>query len=156
MTLLLEYRAARRAEDVARLRRVLTLRAILSTGTTQRQLAATAGISQPAISQQLKSAPGRDADPIALVDAGGAILRQVAEERGFTDLAVFGSVARRDAHFDSDIDLLVRPPEGTTISGLVELQQLFEAILDRPVDLVTYGGLKPGIDDDILREAVLL
>ena len=38
----------------------------------------------------------------------------------------------------------------------MELREIFEEILGRPVDLVTYGGLKPTIDDDIRAEAVLL
>lgn len=157
MSLLAEYRAARRAEDTARLRRSLALRAMAASGATQRDMAAELGISQPAVSQQLRSGPRPgDVHPEALLDAGGPILRQLAEQRGFTELAVFGSVARGEARCDSDVDLVVRQPPGTTISGLRALQQLFAAVLDRPVDLITYGGLKPGLDDDILREAVLL
>lgn len=94
--------------------------------------------------------------PEALLKAAAPLLRTLAETRGFTELAVFGSVARHQARLDSDIDLLVRQPAGTSISGMRSLQDLFEAVLGRPVDLITYGGLKPGIDDDILREAVLL
>jgi uncharacterized protein len=52
--------------------------------------------------------------------------------------------------------LLVRQPGGTTISSLNRLRTLFERILGRSVDVMTYGGLKAVIDDDIRREAVLL
>ena len=69
---------------------------------------------------------------------------------------MFGSVARHQARQDSDIDLLVEPPPDTSIGDLLAMRELFEQILGRPVDLITYGGLKPGLDDDILREAVLL
>lgn len=151
-----EYGLAGVAEVVARLRRVLALRAMVAAGATQRQVAEAVGITQPAVSQQLKAAVADVIDPARLVEAGGPILRRAAEERGFTDLAVFGSVARGEARSDSDIDLLVRPPDGTTIAGLLALQRLFEAILGHPVDLMTYGGLKPGLDDDVRREAVLL
>ena len=151
-----EYHSACAAEAVARLRRVLTLRAMLACGATQRQVAEAVGISQPAVSQQLKAVPLEGVAPARLVDAGGPVLRRAAEDRGFADLAVFGSVARGEARLDSDIDLLVRPPRDTTIAGLLALQRLFEAILGRSVDLVTYGGLKDGIDDDILEEAVRL
>jgi len=129
---------------------------MLASGATQRQVAEAVGISQPAVSQQLKAVTIEEVDPARLIDAGGPVLRRAAQERGFVDLAVFGSVARGEARPDSDIDLLVRPPRDTTIAGLLALQRLFEAILGRSVDLVTYGGLKPGIDDDILEEAVLL
>jgi len=156
MSLLLKYEEARSAEDVARVRRVMALRAMLADGMTQREIAAALGVSQPAISQQLRSMAVADVDPVTSVDAGGVILKELAEQRGFTDLAVFGSVARREARPDSDIDLLVRPPEGTTIKYLRALGELFEAVLGHPVDLVSYGGLKPGVDDDVVKEAVML
>ena len=56
MTLVSEYRDARREEDVARLRRVLALRAMVANGMSQRQIADALGVSQPAVSQQLKFA----------------------------------------------------------------------------------------------------
>src|SRR5665811_1738852 len=57
MTLLAEYRDARRDEDVARLRRVIALRAMVATGMSQQQVGDALGISQPAVSQQLRYAP---------------------------------------------------------------------------------------------------
>ena len=157
MSLVGEYRSARREEDAARLRRVLALRAMGATGMSQREIANALGVSQPAVSQQLKSGPNlASVHPEVLVEAAAPILKRLAEERGFTGLAVFGSVARHQARPDSDIDILVQQPPGTTISGLVDLGNLFAQVLGRSVDLVTYGGLMPGIDDDIRREAVLL
>jgi predicted nucleotidyltransferase len=127
------------------------------TGMSQRQAADALKISQPAVSQQLKAAPDLvNVHPEVLIEAASPILRRVAEDRGFTELAVFGSVARHQARQDSDIDLLVRQPAGTSISGMRELQDLFGRILGRTVDLVSYGGLKPGIDDDVRAEAVPL
>lgn len=55
MRLVAEYRDARREEEVARLRRTLALRAMVATGMSQRQIAEVLGVSQPAVSQQLKS-----------------------------------------------------------------------------------------------------
>ncbi len=157
MTLLAEYRNARRDEDFARLRRVLALRAMLSTGMSQRQIAEALGITQPAVSQQLKFAPELDdVHPDVLVEAAAPILKALAAESGYTRLAVFGSVARHEARQDSDIDLLVEAPEGTSSLGFVRFKQLIEQVLGREVDLIEYGGLKPRLDDDIRREAVLL
>lgn len=127
MTLVAEYRAARLDEEVPRLRRALVLRAMSASGLSQRENGEC---------------------------TGGPILRRVAELRGFTKLAVFGSVARGQARQNSDIDLLVQAPPRTTISDLLALRALFEDILGRGVDLITYGGLDPMIDDDIRREAV--
>jgi predicted nucleotidyltransferase len=157
MGLLEEFLAARHVAEIARARRILALRAMVATGSSQRDIAEALGISQPAVSQQLRA--GADLSmlpPKKLVQAAGPILRSVAEERGYFELAVSGSVARGDARLDSDIDLLVRQPPGTPISGLVGLRETFEAILGRQVDLVTYGGLEAGLDDDVRAEAVLL
>jgi predicted transcriptional regulator len=53
MTVVEAYRSARRDEELARLRRVLALRAMAAAGMTQKQIAESLGISQPAVSQQL-------------------------------------------------------------------------------------------------------
>lgn len=157
MTLLAEYRAARRDEEIARLRRVLALRAMVATGMSQRQIAEALGITQPAVSQQLKFAPElADVHPEVLMQAAGPILNALAAERGYSRLAVFGSVARHRARKDSDIDLLVEAPEGTSSFDFIRFKQLIEGVLGREVDLVSYGGLKARLDDDIRREAVLL
>ena len=157
MTLVAEYRDARREEEVARLRRSLSLRAMVATGMSQRQIAEALGVSQPAVSQQLKSGSQLDGvHPQVLLDAAGPILKALAADLGFTRLAVFGSVARRTARPDSDIDLIVESPPGTSSFEFLRFKQLIERVLGREVDLIDYGGLKPRIDDDIRREAVLL
>lgn len=152
-----QYREARQIESVARLRRGLTLRAMQITGSTQREIAEALGISQPAVSKQLESAiDPTSVSPETLIEAAGPVLRDIAGERGFSKLAIFGSVARGKGRKNSDIDLLVDAPKGTTIGDLVDLRETFTRILARPVDLITYKSLTPGIDDDIRREAVLL
>lgn len=115
MSLVGECREGRKEEELARLRRVLALRALMADGYSQRAIAEQLGISQPAISQQLRSAPDlAQQDSAGLLEAGAPILKALAAERGFTRLAVFGSVARGDAGPDSDIDLLVHAPAGTS------------------------------------------
>jgi len=157
MTLLAEYREARHDEDVARIRRALALRAMAATGMSQREIAAALGISQPAVSQQLKTAQDlARVHPQALVEAAAPVLRRIAEESGYGRLSVFGSVARGEARQDSDIDLLVESPEGTSSFGFIRFKQLLERVLGRQIDLIDYGGLKPKLDDDIRRDAVLL
>ncbi|MEG9225493.1 nucleotidyltransferase domain-containing protein [Aeromicrobium sp. Sec7.5] len=156
MTLLAEYASARRDEDVARLRRAIALRAMVAAGSSQTQIAESLGISQPAVSQQLRHAPDlAGVHPQLLIEAAGPVLRALAAEHGYERLAVFGSVARGDARPNSDIDLLVEAPEGTSTFGFLRFKQLIEQVLGRETDLVSYGGLKP-IDDDIRRDAMLL
>src|SRR5204863_3141383 len=104
---LAQYRDAQRSEDLTRLRRVLALRAMAATGMSQRQIAKALGISQPAVSQQLKFARDLDAvHPEVLLHAAAPILKALAAEHGYSGLAVFGSVARHEASKDSDINLL--------------------------------------------------
>lgn len=157
MALLAEYREARHGEDVARLRRVLALRGMLAAGMSQREIASALGISQPAVSQQLKVASDLSSvHPGMLVEAAAPVLRRLAEGEGYRRLAIFGSVARGEATEVSDIDLLVEVPEGTSSFGFIKFKQLIEQVLGRQIDLIDYGGLKPKLDDDIRREAVLL
>ena len=130
---------------------------MVATGMSQRQIAEALGVSQPAVSQQLKSGNQMDGvHPQVLLDAAGPVLRAMAADLGFTRLAVFGSVARGTARPDSDIDLIVESPPGTSSFEFLRFKQLIEQVLGREVDLIDYGGLKPKLDDDIRREAALL
>lgn len=157
MELLADYLGARHDEDVARLRRVLALRAMVAIGTSQREIAAVLGISQPAVSQQLSAASDLSSvHPEKLIEAAAPVLRRLAEDAGYRRFAVFGSVARQEARLDSDIDLLVEAPEETSSLDFIKFKQTIEQVLGRRVDLVDYGGLKPKLDDDIRRDAVLL
>lgn len=157
MELLADYLGARHDEDVARLRRVVALRAMVATGMSQREIAMALGISQPAVSQQLGAASDMSSvHPEKLIEAAAPVLRRLAEDAGYRRLAVFGSVARLEAGQDSDIDLLVEAPEGTSSFGFIKFKQLIEQVLGRQVDLVDSGGLKPRLDDDIRRDAVPL
>lgn len=156
MSLVLEYEQATRDAELARLRRVLAVRAMLVEGASQREVAKRLGVTQPAISYQVASERTDGVRPSELIAAGGAVLRQVAERRGFADLAVFGSAARGDDRPDSDIDLIVQPPAGADLFDMVRLEEAMEVILGRGVDLVSYRGLDPKRDRDILRDRMLL
>ena len=152
-----EYRAAQRQERVARLRRLIALRAMLASGMSQRQAAAELGISQPAVCQQLKATTELEhADAATVFEAGAPIIKQLARERGYSRTWVFGSVARGDAGPQSDIDLMVEPPPGISMFDLARLKLLIDEVLGQDIDLISYTGLKGRIDDDIRRDAVLL
>lgn len=105
---------------------------------------------------RVAGAPRNGVRPSELVVSHASVLREVAAEHGFTDLAVVGSAARGDDRPDSDVDLLVRPPADASMFDLIHLEESFTAILGRAVDLVSYGGLDARLDRDILRDAVLL
>ncbi|MCU1406561.1 MAG: Cro/Cl family transcriptional regulator [Glaciihabitans sp.] len=157
MTFVAQYREARRHEDEARLRRVIALRAMLATGMSQQQVGDALGISQPAVSQQLRTTPDLDAlSPDELLAAAAPVLKVLAEQYGYQRLAVFGSVARGESRQNSDIDLLVDAAPGASSFDFVRFKLLIERVLGRNIDLISYGGLQPGIDEDIRRDAVLL
>ena len=114
---------------------MLALRALLATGSSQRDVASKLGISQPAVSQQLKAS--RDlakVHPEDLVRAAAPVLVDVARTQGFERLAVFGSVARGEARDDSDIDLLVDAPPGASIKELLRVVDEYIPEPPREVD----------------------
>lgn len=149
--------SARRDESVARLRKALAIRAMAANGMNQQVIARELGVSQPAVSQALAaSARVSGLDPGLVLEAASPVIKAVAEQRGFSDLAVFGSVARGEAGTESDVDLIVRPPRDAQISDVVALAVIFSEVLGRHVDVITYGALKRGVDDDILAELVRL
>lgn len=156
MGLMAHYDYAVRDSEIARIRRVIALRALLAEGHSQGQLARHFGFTQPAISYQVAKERTEGVRPSDLLKAGGAVLKQVAEDRGFRRLGVFGSVARGEDRPDSDLDFLIEPPEGATLFDLMNLEETFARILGRDVDVVSYRGLNPELDKDILRDAVMV
>jgi len=156
MELITQYEQAVRDAEIARIRRVIALRGMLTEGHSQAYLASRFGVTQPAISYQVAKERTEGVGPSDLLEAGRAVLRQVAEDRGFQRLSVFGSVARGEDRPASDLDFLVEPPEGADLFDLMHLEQAFSAILGRDVDIVSYGGLDEDVDRDVLNDARLV
>jgi len=99
-----------------------------------------------------------------LADHASGPLRLLVESRREQVLAIasrhhadrvrlFGSVARGDDRPDSDIDLLVDFDEDSSLFDLMRMSRELEALLGRPVDVVSAGGLKTR-DRAILAESV--
>jgi hypothetical protein len=80
----------------------------------------------------------------------------VASRHGATSVRVFGSVARREADPDSDVDLLVEMEPGRSLLDLGGLVMELRSLLGCKVDIVTPAGLRDRIRDRVLREAVEL
>ncbi|MBK7406334.1 MAG: nucleotidyltransferase family protein [Phycisphaerales bacterium] len=87
-----------------------------------------------------------------------AALPDLRREHAVRSLAIFGSLARREARPGSDIDILVTFVPGARVSlfTLVRVQAALEELLGCPVDIATEGGLRPRMRDTVLREAVLV
>lgn len=92
----------------------------------------------------------------ALVESKRDEILELAARHGARHVRVFGSVARRDASPDSDVDFLVDMEPGRSIFDLGELLMDLQALLGCRVNVVTEKGLRSRIRDRVLREAVVL
>ena len=81
---------------------------------------------------------------------------EIVKRHGADQVRVFGSIARGEAHADSDIDLLVRPGPRTSAWFPAGLVLDLEALLGRKVDVLSEKALHWYIRDRILSEAVPL
>ncbi|MBM3556524.1 MAG: nucleotidyltransferase family protein [Alphaproteobacteria bacterium] len=82
----------------------------------------------------------------------GAV-RGIVARIGATNLRVFGSVVHGEDREDSDLDLLVDVPRGTTLPDLVETEHALSEELGVDVDLLTPDDLHPRIRERVLLEA---
>jgi uncharacterized protein len=86
------------------------------------------------------------------------VLRQqlplLAEHYGVASLGLFGSYVRREAHPDSDLDILVRFHHTPGLLRFIELENYLSDLLGVRVDLVMAEALKPHIGRRILAEVM--
>lgn len=90
-----------------------------------------------------------------LIDKREQILR-LASRHGAYNIRVFGSMARADAHDDSNVDFLVDMEKGRSLLDLGGLLMDLQDLLGRKVDVATENGLHWYIHDRVLEEAVPL
>jgi predicted nucleotidyltransferase len=75
---------------------------------------------------------------------------------GIKSLAVFGSMARGEDHEGSDVDILVTFEGPATFRGFMGLKLALEDLLGRRVDLLTPRCLRPTMQAEIEKEAILV
>lgn len=136
-------------------------------GLTQTELARRAGLRQPSLAQMeagtrpvsgdmlervLQAADYRPS--LALAEHANAIVT-AARRRGLTNVRAFGSVARGEDAFDSDIDLLVTPALGTDLFDLALFADDARQLTGFPIDVVADTS-QPGFLREAEREAVPL
>jgi predicted nucleotidyltransferase len=80
--------------------------------------------------------------------------RETLRELGVCSLSLFGSIARDQAHLDSDIDILVDLEPPLTFDRYMDIKFYLEDHLGARVDLVSWRSLKPQIRDAVEREAI--
>jgi uncharacterized protein len=81
---------------------------------------------------------------------------QIAAKYGAYNIRIFGSVARREANVNSDIDFLVEMESGRSLFDLGGLLMELQDILGCEVDVVTEKGLRSRIRERVLNEAIPL
>jgi hypothetical protein len=83
-------------------------------------------------------------------------LLAVAARHGAKNLRVFGSVARGEDTFESDVDIVADLPSGIGLLELGEFERELSEILKANVDLVPSDGLRPRVRVEVDTEAILL
>lgn len=78
----------------------------------------------------------------------------VLEKYGVEKAALFGSVARREEGPESDIDILVVLPEGSTLLDLAGLQIELTKSLGGKTDVITYRSIHPRLKNYILSDEI--
>ena len=66
---------------------------------------------------------------------------------------LFGSFLHGDATDKSDVDLMVDLRKSLGYFTLMAIQNHFEDVLEKPVDLTTKNGLSKYIREDVVKEA---
>jgi uncharacterized protein len=80
--------------------------------------------------------------------------RETLKTMGLKSMALFGSVARDEAHLTSDVDLLVEFEPPLTFDRYMDMKFYLEDLLGTKVDLVTRNSLKVQIRDRVEQEAI--
>lgn len=80
----------------------------------------------------------------------------VAARHGAVEVRLIGSFARGEARPNSDVDLLVRWREGTSLLDHAALALELENLLGRKVDIASDGWLKTSVRESVYRDAVPL
>ena len=90
------------------------------------------------------------------IAAHRAAIAGIAAKHGARRVRVFGSVARREADEESDLDLLVEMEPGRSLFDMGALLIELEQLLGCSVDIVTEAGMHDAMRERVLREAVAL
>ncbi|MCX9084863.1 MAG: nucleotidyltransferase family protein [Candidatus Methanoperedens sp.] len=81
------------------------------------------------------------------------LIYSLAKKHGAYNVRIFGSVARKEADADSDIDFLVDLEPGRSLLDLGGLLMDLRELLPCKVDVITEKGLRERIRNNVLREA---
>ena len=124
-------------------------------GLTQSELARRAGLRQPSLAQMESGArnvseemldrvlEAADYRPSLALERNFNAVRKAATQRGLRNVRVFGSVARGEDSFESDIDLLVTPDRGIDLFDLALFGEDVRLITGFTTDVIVDNGPFP-------------
>jgi len=76
------------------------------------------------------------------------------KNQGINYLGLFGSFARGENNYQSDIDLLIDFDETKSLFDLVNIQLFFQNTLGKKVDLAMKGNLKKSLESYINKDLI--
>jgi len=92
----------------------------------------------------------------AILDRLNAEAPGLKKKYGVNSLAVFGSMARGDDHEGSDVDILVTFEGKARFDNFMGLKLDLEDLFGRRVDLLTPKCLRPVMQSEIDKEALVV
>ncbi len=114
-----------------------------------------AAVMQQALRRYLTSAEGAGNLLLQVVRHRADIVA-IAERNGATTIRLFGSVARGEETYDSDIDFVATFEPGRSLFDLARLRADLEDLLDAEVDVVSEANLDDQARRRLLAEALTL
>ncbi len=78
----------------------------------------------------------------------------ILKKYGVSRASLFGSIVRGNNTDKSDIDILVKMPEGSSLFDMLRVKVDLEDHLGRKVDLVQYKAIKKPLEKGILSTQV--
>jgi predicted nucleotidyltransferase/DNA-binding XRE family transcriptional regulator len=136
-------------------------------GLTQAELARRSGTSQPAVNRyesgrvtprpatlrRLLESCRKAPRPSDVLQAHRDEVLAYARRLGASNVLVFGSVARGEDDYDSDVDLLIDIPPTFGLFAMARFQRELSDLLGVAVDLGSAEDLRPSIRERVLAEA---
>src|ERR1041385_4937199 len=74
-------------------------------------------------------------------------LHRLRSRHGIRSAKIFGSAVRSDFRPDSDVDVAIDVDRPPTLRDLIAIEQAFEQLFERDVDVVLQGNARPGVRD---------
>src|SRR5205085_12383068 len=81
-------------------------------------------------------------------------LHRLRRRHGIRSAKIFGSAVRTDFRPDSDVDLAIDLEKPPALRDLIAIEQAFEQLFGRDVDLVLQGNARPRVRASIEQEGV--